>query len=163
MFRILGVGMTAVIGLAALIVAFFTMAPTLINHNEDLRTDPAQDVALACATGAGETLCDITLAAVHEYHDTSFMTVTETLQGDGDVTANSYLDTRSQQIVTVSGLTQNTAYQFTVDYAAQAANISDEMGDVLKQTPVLIALAFLVALVGGLGAFAVFRDRSPNR
>ena len=57
----------------------------------------------------------------------------------------------------------NTAYQFTVDYAAQASNISNEMGDLLKQTPVLIALAFLVALVGGLGAFAIFGDRSPQR
>lgn len=147
MLKALFAGMAVLIGLTAFMVAYFAGAPTVVNLNEDVRTDPKTAAGLTCATAVGASTCAVTLPSVHEYADTSFTTITETAPGTGTRTGSI---SDNGVTVTVSGLNASTSYTFSIVYQERGADVSDGMNDILLQTPVLLGLALLVATMLGV-------------
>lgn len=127
--------------------------PDIVNRNEDVRTDAAEDTGLTCSTGAGETSCSITLDVEHEYSDTSQMTVSETSPSTVDRTATTTVGS-DRKTLTITGLTANTSYIFDVDYRQQAANVSDGLNDFMRVLPPIVVIGFF-ALVVIAGAFVI--------
>ena len=128
--------------------------PTIVPLAEDARTDDASESALVCTTGAAATACSFTLAQIHEYNDTTQMTVTETAPGSVDRTANTTVAS-DRVTLTVASLATSTAYTFTTAYKIQAADISGPLNDLLRFLPLLIPLGLvalvLIAAIRGLG------------
>lgn len=143
--NVLSVGITAVIALWLGMMLVLGQLPTIVPLAEDARTDDATEVALVCTTGIADTSCAITLADIHEYNDTTQMTVTETAPGSGDRTSNTTV-AADRVTLTIASLATSTAYTFTTAYKIQAADISGPLNDLLRFLPLLIPLG-LVALV----------------
>ena len=143
----IGKAITTVVALGLLIITLLVMLPQISSIVEAARTDPSTETGLTCNTGAG-TSCTITLAAVHQYSDTTSMTVTETAPGATDRTSISTVAT-DRLDVTISPLTTATAYTFTVLYAIQAANLDDGTADLLRVFIPLVALLLVAAVILG--------------
>ena len=117
----------------------------------ELRTDPLQDVGLACTTSLAETSCDITLTNKNAYEPVApNWTVMETLPTSLDRTNSSVLS-NNLQTVTVSGLSNSTSYTFTVDYFKVNADIASatSLNSILKRFNFLLVIGLMIILVVG--------------
>lgn len=150
-------GLLAVLALFFTIYAAVAILPTIVNNNESIRTDAATDTGKTCTPGEDETTCSFTLDEPHEYADTSQMTVTETSPGSNDHTDATTVGT-DRTTLTVSGLTSEQAYIFSVAYAAQAANVDDGLNDLLGLMPLLLILgAVTVPIIALVAVFGLSR------
>lgn len=131
------------IGLALLIGMFAAMPAVTKILDEDVRTDDASQ-SLGCTTAVGATTCVLTLANPHAFSTTASLTITETSPGSGTKTGTLLRTDRTQ--LTVQGLVAATAFVFTVDYLVLAENLTNDQGDLLKWTP-------LIMVIGACAAF----------
>ena len=148
-------GIIAIVVLGLAFVMLAAALPEIVNQSETARTNPAQDSALACATGSG-TSCDVTITAAHAHRDTTDLTVTETSPGSVDRTSTSSLDS-DLTTLTISGLTTGTSYLFTVDYSVVDPNISGSLNQLLVSFPLLLVVGLLAVIV--LGTYSAFGYR----
>ena len=155
----IGRTITTVIALGLLVVALLVMLPEISQLLEAARTDASTETGLTCNTGAS-TSCSITLAAAHQYADTTSMTVTETSPGSV-VRTDTTIVAADSVTLAISGLTTATAYAFTVDYAIRAANITDGVADLMRVFIPLLAILLVGALLVGTitGGMLVGRAR----
>ena len=150
---------TGVVALTILVLTLLVMLPDISRLLEDARTTPATDTGLACATGAADTSCVVSLSAVHQYSTTAQMTVTETSPGAGDVTASSSLAVNRSD-VTVSSLATSTAYTFNVSYAVRPPGVSEGAAGLLRVfIPALVLLLFGATLAGVAVSLRGWRGR----
>ena len=150
--RVIG-GLFALLLCTAFAIAFL---PNVANMANSARTDPAEALGLSCTSNPNGG-CEITLPSKHMHPDTSGMTVTVTNGpiADTNVTPDTTVGANRLTLTIANGtLSNNTGYQFTVDYSAEAENIADAtgLGDMLNLFPLFFVLMLLVVgvMVGGL-------------
>jgi len=123
--------------------------PNIASEITDVRTDPASQVGLGCATAAGETSCTLTLAADHAFPDTSAMTVTETAPGSADRTSSTTVQT-DRSMITIAGLSESTSYTFNVDYAVVAPDVDAGLNAFLTFMPFIVGVGAVVLVVAAV-------------
>ena len=119
----------------------------------ELRTDAQTDTGLACTTGAAETSCTVTLTNKSAYEPSApNWVVTETSPGSSDKTSSSILDSNLES-VTISSLSNNTSYVFTVEYFKVNAEVQSatNLDSVLKRWNLLLVVGLMAVLVVGVG------------
>tara|TARA_R110002012_G_scaffold317703_1_gene534642 strand:- start:5960 stop:6439 length:480 start_codon:yes stop_codon:yes gene_type:complete len=146
----------SIIGFVVVAFGFLILTVTIFPISQKvnaLRTTQLTDAGLACATGAGETSCTVTLSALSAYEPVAFNgTVTETSPSSVVRTSTSILNS-SLNTVTISGLTQNTSYLFDVQYYKVTDSVANasHLDSLLKRFNLLYVVGTLLVLVIGVG------------
>ena len=146
-------------GIVGLVIAFLLIVealPEITPKAEDTRTNQVDENGLACATGAGETSCSVTLAQEHAFASTAYMTVTEASPGSADRTASTVVDADDRVTLAISGLSPSTSYTFDVNHGVVDATLGPFLALLLHSfTPLwlfgggfLVFLGFALAIWG---------------
>ena len=146
----------SIIGFMVVAFGFLILTVTIFPISQKvnaLRTSSITDTGLACATGAGETTCTVTLTNKSAYEPVAFNgSVTETSPSTVIRTSTSILNS-SLNTITISGLTQSTSYLFDVEYfkVSDAVAGATHLDSLLKRFNLLFVVGTLLVLVIGVG------------
>lgn len=148
-----------VLFIATGVVLMALAMPEIIGLTVTAQTNEAEDT-FACATGVA-TSCALTLSDPNYQANMAEITVTETSPSSVNRTADSSINA-SRTIVTVTGLSTATSYNFTVDYLVAEAEISTALGLFLDSVPILLGLLLAVLATVAIAAVLWPRPKSTQ-
>lgn len=133
------------------VVLLVMMLPTLISGTQAAQVTSRTDV-LASTTGVGETTDDVTIVGNLWQGALTSVTLIQSDNGSDVPTPTTY--NTGTRVLTVGGLNANDTRTLSVTYNMAALTGSAEpAGTFLDFTPMLLVIAIVLLVVGGIVAF----------
>lgn len=143
MQKIFGV-VIGIIGIAVVFIIF----PMVMDSTHDVQTDRYVETEAAVATGAGETSAGVVLT--YELYNNVNTSVISITSDEGTDTPAAGTWTESTKTLTVTGLAAEDSRTLTITYEYDALTGFTGMGAFAGIIPLLILVAIVAVLIGGI-------------